>query len=964
MSQAGKNEVSESPGRRSRGATTGGSPRPFDDSLPRAEVVGTTIGRYIVIRELGAGGMGVVYSAFDPQLDRKVAIKVLRTRSDGDGQSEIAVRLLREAQAMARLAHPNVVSVHDVGTIDGSVFLAMEHVDGCTLREWSKEKRTWRERLELLKAAGRGLAAAHAAGLVHRDFKPDNVLVGIDGRARVTDFGIACARDDENPSAVRPASKVDEVTAAATRRAISAAPRASVAPKGTGAAKGPATEDRSHDRHDTLGVTKSLLADPLTVSGSILGTVGYMAPEQAFGGQVDARSDQFSFCVALYAALYGEKPFSSRTLDEYLEALSEPLPPPPPSSNVPAWIRRVLVRGLSESSEDRYPSMNALLEALEQDPTQRRRRMWIGVAAALACAAAVGGYSEYRSELRARCDQGAKVVAQVWNQASRTRVHDALKQSGVPLAGDIADRVQRRLDEYASQWASEYADISAATLLHGQQSEPVMRQRLVCLDGTRQELDALVRVLADGQAKVAQSAVNAVFRLPVPSACTEEASRGLATSPAGAGVDERIRRAERALAEAQALQLVGQTRHAVEVVDGALPEVRAIGHRHIEAELLSLVGTCHFQLFELVVATQSYEAAFVAAEAAGAGALAARVAAQAAFSYAEQSNTGAARHWLAVSRGILERLGPNDALEVEALNAEVILLRAEGHPERSIASYDRAIELSRKLYGPWTLALARLIENKCNALSDLAQFDRAVPECKRANEVVEHVTGPDNPYLNLYYNNLGFALTQWGHLGEAKAALEHALALGSLLGDPSTVNALSSLATLYNRMGDPSRALEASARGMASARVSGATATLGYRWLLFEHGRALAKLGELSKGEADCREALELQEKTDIAPDRVYAPDALACLGEIEIAQGRLPAAIEHLERSVSLERRDDPGELSLARFDLARALHAAGAEPERARALARRALDDLRTRAGRSAEVAAVEQWLRDVER
>src|ERR1700722_11364601 len=154
---------------------------------------GVSIGRYVLLDVLGKGGMGIVYSAFDPQLDRRIAIKVLRPQAAHESR-EAQDRLLREAQAMARLSHPNVVAVHDVGTFGESVFLAMELVEGTTLKSWLEENgttRSWRPRLDVMKAAGRGLAAAHAAGIVHRDFKPDNVLGGRGGRVGVTGFGIA-----------------------------------------------------------------------------------------------------------------------------------------------------------------------------------------------------------------------------------------------------------------------------------------------------------------------------------------------------------------------------------------------------------------------------------------------------------------------------------------------------------------------------------------------------------------------------------------------------------------------------------------------------------------------------------------------------------------------------------------------------------------------------------------------------
>ena len=264
------------------------------------------IGRYVVEAPLGAGGSGVVVSAFDPELERKVAIKLLRgDRGHGPQASAARARLTREARAMARVTHPNVVAVHDVGEADGQLFVAMELVCGQTLRSWlAFAARSQHEIVRVFLDAGRGLAAAHQVGLVHRDFKPDNVLVGDDGRVYVTDFGLAGLRAHEGAS------------------------RAAV----------------------------STTSAPLTRSGMALGTPLYMAPEQRAGGTVDARADQFAFCVALYEALLGRHPFLGHAL-----AGSPPLEP-----EVPSALLEVLRQGLATEPSRRFADMGALLGAIER----------------------------------------------------------------------------------------------------------------------------------------------------------------------------------------------------------------------------------------------------------------------------------------------------------------------------------------------------------------------------------------------------------------------------------------------------------------------------------------------------------------------------------------------------------------------------------------------------------------------
>ncbi|MBA2542205.1 MAG: serine/threonine protein kinase, partial [Deltaproteobacteria bacterium] len=235
----------------------------FDSELRR----GATVGRFLVLGRLGAGGMGVVYAAYDPELDRRVALKLLRGSSRED---DVRARLLREAQAAARLSHPNVVSVFDIGVFEGRVYFAMEYVEGVTLAEWLRGDRAWPDIVEMFVQAGRGIAAAHEAGVIHRDFKPENVLVGRDGRARVVDFGLARAADGEPTPVPALASSADPDETQPAMRGIS---------------------------------------DRLTRTGTLLGTPRFMAPEQFAGGEITPSTDQFGFCVALYSALYRTLPF-------------------------------------------------------------------------------------------------------------------------------------------------------------------------------------------------------------------------------------------------------------------------------------------------------------------------------------------------------------------------------------------------------------------------------------------------------------------------------------------------------------------------------------------------------------------------------------------------------------------------------------------------------------------------------
>ena len=336
-----------------------------------------TIGRYTFLKELGQGGMGVVCTAYDPKLDRKVAIKL--TRSLATASVERRGRILREAQAMARLSHPNVVQVYEVGELRDELFVAMEFIDGVDLSEWLGERaRGWREVQRVFLAAGRGLAAAHAAGLVHRDFKPANVLVGADGRVLVGDFGLA-----------RASGAIE-----------GEAPRAPVA-------------------------AGSELASPLTANGALLGTPAYMAPETLARGVSDAATDQFAFSVALFEALHGARPFAGREVAAVLRAILEDEPSIPAGVEVPGWLQRVVLRGLRKRPEERWPSMDALLAALAHDPAARARTIRRVVLAVSAVTATALGFGWLAADARTRADQ--EEAAKISAEAARDRAFDDLR---------------------------------------------------------------------------------------------------------------------------------------------------------------------------------------------------------------------------------------------------------------------------------------------------------------------------------------------------------------------------------------------------------------------------------------------------------------------------------------------------------------------------------------------------------
>ena len=350
----------------------------------------TMVGRFEVRERLGAGGMGIVYEAYDPQLDRKVALKVLR--ADATLAPDGARRMVEEARAMAKLAHPNVITVYEAGTVDEQVFIAMALVQGHTLRTWlDAEERGERDVLQVMRAAGEGLAAAHDAGLVHRDFKPENVLVSDEGEVFVTDFGLA--------------------------RSFTAA-------------------ESGGWRRVSVG----------TLTTKLAGTPAYMAPEQLRGLAVDGRCDQFAWCVTAYEALVGRRPFDEVTLQRIaLEPSFTPEPIVPAS--ISRRVRVALERGLSMNAADRYPSLAALLDAVRPP-----RRTWVPVS--LGLGVAVAGLGTAVAMQREPCPAAPERLTGVWDDDTRAAVAEAFAASGMPYAQRALQDVQVRADRFVEQWVS------------------------------------------------------------------------------------------------------------------------------------------------------------------------------------------------------------------------------------------------------------------------------------------------------------------------------------------------------------------------------------------------------------------------------------------------------------------------------------------------------------------------------
>ncbi len=524
-------------------ATKVETPRRRDvPAAPRSPLPSVRLGHFQLLEQLGKGGMGTVWSAYDLHLDRKVAIKLLSRRSSDPERAQ--QRMLREAQAMAKLSHPNVVSAYEVGVADdGTVFIAMEYVAGDTLGGWRKGK-SWREIVRVFVQAGRGLAAAHEANIVHRDFKPANVLVDARGHVRVADFGIAQVRGMamEDESARVPRVELREV------------------------------DELSPPTPDT----------PLTELGSRMGTPAYMSPEQFERTTVDARSDQFSFCIALYEALFDRRPFEGdgKALADNVRAGA--VLPPDPKAGVPGWVTAIVLRGLATDPDKRFPSMADLVAVLERDPSRRRKQLGFGAlgvvtvaAIALVIGARIGGRDE------AVCAGAAEQLKDAWNPTLHDAIGKSFDATKVPYARSSTAAVTAALDRYATRWTAMRTEACRATRVTGEQSEHLLDLRIACLDRKRAELATLTTMLAGTvDAKTVEKAAYAAAALSPVAACADTTAllRGTTTAGDPALLAElhrlratrRLGKANTALAPARALVDAARKSHDIRVLAESL----------------------------------------------------------------------------------------------------------------------------------------------------------------------------------------------------------------------------------------------------------------------------------------------------------------------------------------------------------------------------------------------------------
>ena len=882
------------------------------------------IGRYAILKLLGEGGMGTVFAAYDDQLDRRVALKLLKT-ADG---SDARLRMLREAQALARLSHPNVVPVFEVGEHGEQLFVAMEYVKGVTMKRWRDDgEHTWREVLEKYAQAGRGLAAAHAAGLVHRDFKPHNAVVGDDGRVRVLDFGLAAKQG------------ALDITAHGSLMLPS-------------------------PRHDALD-------SPLTESGAIMGTPAYMPPEQFMGGEVDPRGDQFSFCVSLWEALYRARPFEGSNATELFTRIAQGKLVEPRVTDVPAAIRPILQRGLRPDAAERWPDMAALLSALDGwELRARTRRRVAGVAAVSVVAACLFGWRQYDQAQRlAACTEAGESIAEAWNDTTRQAVRQGVLATGVSYAPVTADNVMPWLDAQADAWREARTQVCVDTNIHRTWTADLHDRALWCLDERRLQLEAVVEALTHADARIVQKSVSVASVLARVENCRDSAMLARLTAPPSESrepiraVRSEIYRAF-ALSEPLAgLEAARAARHKAEVL--AWPPLLA------SAELV--LGSRLTESGAVEEAERVLEDAYFRAEAAGAHEISASASDGLVFLVGYQlARLDDGLRWWRLAELALSSLGDDGQTTRTAahLSALASAYAANGDPTKAKPLHARALAIFENVLGRRHPHVAVSLMNLANAHAALGEFTEARALLERSVSILETAFGPGHPSLAKGLTNLGNVYNGLGRDADAKVAYERALVISEAALGPEHPD----VASLLENLGDHHTRLAEYAEAMALLERS-----LGVREraLGVDHpdvARSLESLASVLLHTGDYAKAIVLGERALATAEKALGhahPDlsgALIVLAQAALATDRPFDAITLAERALALG--GDGGvrgrAAAEALYALARALWDApqdrGRDRDRAIVVGRQARDGFREWGeGSNDRVVEVERWLNE---
>ncbi len=884
--------------------------------------------RYILLDTLGAGGSGVVYRAFDPALTRQIAVKLLRAESSRAGtQGE---RLLREGRAIAQISHPNVVNVYDVGTFEDEVFVAMELLEGPTMSMWLRESHTLDQLLDVFVQGAAGLGAAHARGIVHRDFKPDNAFVMPGGRVVVVDFGLARALD---------------------------------APADHDEAAPPSPDwDRS-----------------LTRPGTAPGTPGYMAPEQLRGEAVDARADQFALCVAMWEALYGERPFQrGHARDELLQIERGPKVPARPRHRVPGWLEQILRRGMAAEVSSRFNDMSSLLAAVARG--RIRKTVW--KVAAIACTLLIAVLVPLVVSLQRgpACPPATDKLQGIWDSKVERKVGMTLASLKSPLAGQAAEIVGTRLNRYAAGWLKAHQNACTATHVRHEQSESALDLRMGCLEQRRQELRALVRELAAMKAEApAERAIDALESLRSVTSCEDAQALAAGFSPLPTGRVAQGKQLRSELARAGAVLATGRHSDALPITTKLVSKARKLNHPPLLAEVLLAHGRVLFAGSKFSDARRAFvEAAKVAGLAKHQTVLAAALTAIAYQTARVEVKPSEARSFLPFveptvsmlpsraeerfeflmmasevwldtddSAQALARLGEarglfSDTPHTARLLQQTLRVRLYGTNdlEGACAVGKEALSAAIAAYGPNHPKVGEVLVELGYCATATGRLEQALAYLTRGKDILLLTQPPNHRTLAKARRNLADPLSTMGRVQEALDEL-HAAREAYLqdVGEGAAVRAVDvAIAfTLYlaGRFDEARKMNELVMRAYATDSEAGA-AEIATLWSNL--GEISLSLGEPSRALEECNKAASYWQRH--GPSHPYRAYALHCLGEAHLMLNQCALAVSELEAALSRrERHGTALEIADTRAVLAFALWNSQDTRERALAMANTAL-------------------------
>lgn len=884
---------------------------------------GTSVGRYMVLSEVGRGGMGRVLRAYDPKLQREVALKEVHRRLLGEHGTQ---RLVAEARAMAKLSHPNVVAVYDVEESGRDRFVVMEYVAGTTLKSWlAEDQRSVAAILERFVAAGRGLAAAHAADLLHRDFKPSNVLVGSDGAVKVTDFGLA--------------------------KSESAVSSDSLLPPG------------SDPRDDASGSSGRL-----TRTGAVMGTPRYMAPEQHRpDGVLSPAVDQYAFCVALWEAFTRSYPFQipGGARSKLLLGKLEGPGPWPREYPVPRHIERALRRGLARLPRDRFASMGQLLDELTYDPRQRRRWWGTGLGGIALLGVSRFLWSSGEPTSGAPCDRAAEQFAEVWNPTIRERAERAFQTSGVLFSDSAWRHAEREVEAFSEQWIRQHTASCEATWVRREQSEGTLELQMRCLQTARVEFEAVAEVLERGDPQVVTNVHALMGELPDLERCQDAVRlQQLDAPPEDPQVAQLLTEARNELARARVLIHAAQLEDARRVLGELEMTAREMDHEPFEHELAFVTGQLEYAAQDFERARRSYTTAMQGAFAWQQWGVAHDICRHLAVTVGHHlADLDAGMAHLDVARALLQ---PGHATKKQRVDTEIVqalLLRDAGRYQDAERVLTNLSSEGRLIEG--SLRHARVLNDLAAVELAWGKYARAERAFRRVLEIRKQQLGRDHPGVADALNNIALMASSQGEYDQAEQLHRQALELRQrVLGRTNLASAQSwsNLAAVMRMTGRGEDAV-AYHRTALAIRIE----ALEDDHPLVASSRnglaiALESLGRHEEALHEHRAALSILETRRGAehPDVAYP---LAGISSLLIQMGRPGEAIALLRRALRLRQKAGvaPEEIGEVQLLLARAMWDAGEDRAAAREHARAALESF----GRAppdavqADLRAVREWL-----